>query len=164
MTGHRRGLTKLKGNRTGAPRSQQRTWAENDGRSPTIVFSQPCTKATGNLSVQQPLFVEPPPFPLSSLAKRGICVEFLVIQSCHLDRRSHGPAPTQANEKRLGPANALYRTVTLSLSSRPKRSGAEGPAVPRTLRGNVFRQSVPGFPATQNSQRPRMRLSVEDGA
>jgi hypothetical protein len=28
--------------------------------------------------------------------------------------------------------------VTLSLSSRPKRSVAEGPAVPRTPRGDVF--------------------------
>jgi hypothetical protein len=46
--------------------------------------------------------------------------------------------PTQGNEKRLGPASALHGTVTLSLSSRPKRSGAEGPAVPRTLRGDVF--------------------------
>jgi hypothetical protein len=50
-----------------------------------------------------------------------------------------GLRPTQGNEKRLGPASALYGTVTLSLSSRPKRSGAEGPAVPRTLRGDVFR-------------------------
>src|ERR1700730_14203002 len=50
-----------------------------------------------------------------------------------------GLRPTQGNEKRLGPATALYGTVTLSLSSRPKRSGAEGPAVPRTFRGNVFR-------------------------
>ena len=38
----------------------------------------------------------------------------------------------------------LYGTVTLSLSSRPERSGAEGPAVPQTLRGDVFQQ--PGFP------------------
>jgi hypothetical protein len=33
--------------------------------------------------------------------------------------------PIQAREKRLGPATALYGTVNLSLSSRPKRSGAE---------------------------------------
>jgi hypothetical protein len=43
-----------------------------------------------------------------------------------------GMRPTQCNEKRLGPASVVYATVTLSLSSRPKRSGAEGPAVPRT--------------------------------
>jgi hypothetical protein len=60
-----------------------------------------------------------------------------------------GLRPTQGNEKRLGPASTLYGTVTLSLSSRPERSGAEGPAVPQTLPGDVFRQSVPGFPATQ---------------
>jgi hypothetical protein len=53
-----------------------------------------------------------------------------------------GLRPTQGNEKRLGPASTLYGTVTLSLSSRPERSGAEGPAVPQTLRGDVFRQSV----------------------
>jgi hypothetical protein len=50
-----------------------------------------------------------------------------------------GQRPTQDNEKRLGPASTLYGTVTLSLSSRPERSGAEGPAVPRTFRGYVFR-------------------------
>ncbi len=34
-----------------------------------------------------------------------------------------GLRPTQGNEKRPGPASALYGTVTLSLSSRPKRTG-----------------------------------------
>ena len=47
--------------------------------------------------------------------------------------------PTQGDEKRLVPATTLYGIVTLSLSSRPERSGAEGPAVPRTHRGEVFR-------------------------
>jgi hypothetical protein len=28
------------GNRTGAPRSPKRTWAENDGRSPSMAFDQ----------------------------------------------------------------------------------------------------------------------------
>jgi hypothetical protein len=51
-----------------------------------------------------------------------------------------GLRPTQEYEKRLGSASTLHGTVTLSLSSRPKRSGAEGPAVPRTHRGDVFRQ------------------------
>ena len=32
-----------------------------------------------------------------------------------------GLRPIQGNEKRLGPASALCGTVTLSLSSRPKR-------------------------------------------
>jgi hypothetical protein len=50
-----------------------------------------------------------------------------------------GLRPTQGDEKRLGPATTPYRTATLSLSSRPERSGVEGPAVPRTLPGNVFR-------------------------
>src|SRR5579863_1222153 len=50
-----------------------------------------------------------------------------------------GLRPTQGNEKHLGPASTLCGTGTSSLSSRPERSGAEGPAVPRTLRGDVFR-------------------------
>jgi hypothetical protein len=33
-----------------------------------------------------------------------------------------GLRPIQGNEKRLGPASALYGIVTLSLSSRPKRT------------------------------------------
>jgi hypothetical protein len=45
----------------------------------------------------------------------------------------------QGNQKPLGPATTPYETVTPSLSSRPERSGAEGPAVPRTFPGNVFR-------------------------
>jgi hypothetical protein len=49
-----------------------------------------------------------------------------------------GLRPTQGNEKRLGPASTLYRTVTLALSSRPERRGAEGPAVSRTLSGRCF--------------------------
>src|ERR1700748_119344 len=49
--------------------------------------------------------------------------------------------PTQGDEKHLDPASTLNGAVTLSLSSRPERSAAEGPAVPQTFRGNVFRQS-----------------------
>jgi hypothetical protein len=47
--------------------------------------------------------------------------------------------PTQGDEKRLGPATTFDGTVALSFVI---PSEAEGPAVPRTLRGNVFRQSV----------------------
>ncbi len=58
-----------------------------------------------------------------------------------------GLRSAQNNEKRLGLATTLYRTATLSLlSSRlsrravePERSGAEGPAVPQTIPGNLFR-------------------------
>jgi hypothetical protein len=32
-------------NRTGAPRSQQRTWAEQDGRSPAIAFAESAGKS-----------------------------------------------------------------------------------------------------------------------
>jgi hypothetical protein len=44
--------------------------------------------------------------------------------------------PTQGDEKRLGPATTLYRTVALPFVI---PSEAEGSAVPRTLPGNVFR-------------------------
>ena len=65
-------------------------------------------------------------------------------QICHLDRGVMGLRPTQGDEKRLVPATSLYGIVTLALSSRPERSGAEGPAVPRTLRGDVFRPERSG--------------------
>src|ERR1700678_2802628 len=45
-------------------------------------------------------------------------------------------------------ATALHGRATLHLVI---PSEAEGPAVQRTFRGNVFRQSVPGFPATRSS-------------
>jgi hypothetical protein len=47
-----------------------------------------------------------------------------------------GLRPTQGDEKRLGPAPTLYGTNALSFVI---PSVAEGSAVPRTLRGNVFR-------------------------
>jgi hypothetical protein len=72
-----------------------------------------------------------------------------------------GLRPTQGDEKRLGPATTLYRTIALSFVI---PSEAEGSAVPRTFPGNVFRQSVPGFPATLHWTRPRVRLSLRKGA
>jgi hypothetical protein len=72
-----------------------------------------------------------------------------------------GLRPTQGDEKRLGPATTLYLTVALSFVI---PSEAEGSAVPRTSLGNVFRQSVPGFPATQHRKQPRVRFSVRKAA
>jgi hypothetical protein len=43
------------------------------------------------------------------------------------------------NEKRLGSATPFYKTDALSFVI---PTGAEGPAVPRTSLGNVFRQRV----------------------
>ncbi len=43
-----------------------------------------------------------------------------------------------------------------------KSGAAEGSAVQRTFRGNVFLQSAPGFPATHHWTMPRMRLSVKE--
>jgi hypothetical protein len=50
-----------------------------------------------------------------------------------------GLRPTQVHEKRLRFRNHFPRKVALSFVI---PSGAEGSAVPRTFRGNVFRQSV----------------------
>jgi hypothetical protein len=47
--------------------------------------------------------------------------------------------PNQGDEKRLGPATTFYATVALSFVV---PSEAEGSAVPRTFRENVFRQSA----------------------
>jgi hypothetical protein len=59
-----------------------------------------------------------------------------------------GLRPTQVDEKRLGPATTLYGTKALSLVIPPapacRGSEAEGSAVPRTFRGNVFRQRSHG--------------------
>ena len=70
--------------------------------------------------------------------------------------------PTQGDEKHLDPASTLNGAVTLSLSSRPERSAVEGPAVPQTFRGNVFRQNVPEFPASLHWTGPRMHLSLNE--
>jgi len=124
-------------------------WKVVDG--PTALFIKLVGRRPMTLPVQQPPSMQPAPFPLSSRAKprdlqfngpswkrRVPPLHRFVISTGGV----MGLRPTQGDEKRLGPAYTLYRTVILSLSSRPKRSGAEGPAVPRTLRGDVFRQSV----------------------
>jgi hypothetical protein len=70
-----------------------------------------------------------------------------------------GSAATQGDEKRPGPATTFHGIATLSFVIPPapacrgseadlSRRAVEGPAVPRTLPGNVFRHTVPGFPAT----------------
>ena len=92
-------------------------------------------KVKKNASVQQPLSIEPLPSPLSSRAKprdlrfRGPLLEMF------FDRVAMGLWPTGGDEKRLGPATTLYRTVALSFVI---PSAAEGSAVPRTIPGNVF--------------------------
>jgi hypothetical protein len=91
---------------------------------------------------------------------RGICSSADLSWKCFSTGGVMVLRPTQGNEKRLGPASTLYGTVALSLSSRPKRSGAEGPAVPRTFRGNVFfDRAYPDF-LPQHLTRPRVRLSL----
>src|ERR1700678_1669091 len=68
-----------------------------------------------------------------------------------------GRQPTQRDEKRLSCSNCSLWTRYSPLchperSREPALSEVEqGPAVQRTFRGNVFRQSAPGFPATRPS-------------
>src|SRR5450631_1325693 len=64
---------------------------------------------------------------------------------------------TQGNEKPRSGIHALWNRYPFLVIP----TGAEGPAVPQTLPGDVFRQSVPGFPATLRWTRPRVRLSPE---
>jgi len=77
-----------------------------------------------NASVQQPHSMKPLPFPLSSRAYP----DFL-LHSSH--RRHLCVVLPKENHMQLAEAATLDR----------KSGGAEGSAVPRTLRGNVFRQS-----------------------
>jgi hypothetical protein len=69
---------------------------------------------------------------------RDLCVD-APSWKCFFDRVAMGRRPTQGDEKRLGPATTLYRTVALPFVI---PSEAEGSAVPRTFRGNVFRPSA----------------------
>jgi hypothetical protein len=55
-----------------------------------------------------------------------------------------GLRPTQGDEKRLWSRNHFPYKVPFPLSSRAKPRDLQ---FPRTFRGNVFRQSVPGFHA-----------------
>ena len=68
---------------------------------------------------------------------------------------SRGPAAHPRDERRLGPATALYRTATLPFVI---PSEAEGSAVPRTSRGNAEH-----YPQTELSSRPE-RSAVERSA
>jgi hypothetical protein len=63
------------------------------------------------------------------------------------DRVVMGLRPTQGDEKRLQPEAALHGSATLPfvISTGAQRSGET--SVLRPLPGNVFRQSVPAFPA-----------------
>jgi hypothetical protein len=76
------------------------------------------------------------------------------------DRGIMGLRPTQGDEKHFCSATALYGSVALPFVI---PSEAEGSAVPPTFPGNVFRESVPGFPATLHQPRQRVRLSVKKG-
>ena len=108
--------------------------------STELPFAWGPPKVMKNASVQQLLSIEPLPFPLSSRAQardlrfRGPFLEMF------FDRVA-GLGPTQGDEKRLGPATTLYRTVTLPFVI---PSEAEGSAVPRTSLGNVFRSKRNG--------------------
>jgi hypothetical protein len=57
-------------------------------------------------------------------------------------QRNHGPCgPPKVMKNGVYPATALHGSATLPFVI---PSAAKGSAVPRTIPGNVFRQSVPG--------------------
>src|ERR1700683_1240930 len=104
--------------------------------------------------------------------KRNQVGAVAVLPSIHLHQCQGGPRPLNLSSRpefswAVGPpkemkngshaATALHGRATLHLVI---PSEAEGPAVQRTFRGNVFRQSGPGFPATLPSTSPHLRLSV----
>jgi hypothetical protein len=69
--------------------------------------------------------------------------------------------PTQGDEKRLGPATTLYRTVPLPFVI---PSAGEGSAVPRTLPRNVFSTELLwacGPPKTMRNASVQQLLSIE---
>jgi hypothetical protein len=70
-------------------------------------------------------------------------------QNCHPTGGVMG-LYTQGDEK-LGSVRQPHsmEAPPSPLSSRPKRSAVERSAVPRSFPGNVFRQSVPGFPTSR---------------
>jgi hypothetical protein len=80
-----------------------------------------------NASVRQPLSIEPLPFPLSSRGAQPRDLRFRgPLLEMFFDRVAMGRRPTQGDEKRLGPATTLHRTVALSFVI---PSEAEGSAV-----------------------------------
>jgi len=98
-------------------------------------------------SVMQLLFLEAPPFPLSSRPKAVMALR-----------------PTECDENSFCPATTLPESHPFPLVIRPERSVVGGPAVQRLSLGDVFRQSVPGFPTSRRQQRPRGRISVKRAA
>src|SRR5271155_216060 len=85
-----------------------------------------------------------PGFPTSPLSPATKYVVLLkenhkqLTEAATLHRKSGG-----AERPAVSPHQQLIANgrCTLPLSSRPQRSGAEGPAVPRTFPGNVFQLS-----------------------
>src|SRR5947209_7282202 len=86
-----------------------------------------------------------------------------------------GLRPTRVDENASVPATTFYLPLPFPLSSRPprravgpKRSGAEGSAVLRIFRGNVFRQCEPDLqsapPATYLRWKHHLPLVIPTGA
>jgi hypothetical protein len=74
-----------------------------------------------------------------------------------------GCGPPKGMKNGLGPATALLGSVTLPfvISTEAQRSGEISVLMLRL--GNVFRQSVPGFPATQQLNRAACAPFREEG-
>src|SRR5882757_7136197 len=90
------------------------------------------------------------PFVISTGAQRSGEISVLMPLLGNVFRRSVPGFPTSP----LSPATTHvvlskenHTQLTEAATLDRKSGGAEGSAVPRTFRGNVFRQSAPGFPA-----------------
>jgi hypothetical protein len=102
----------------------------------------------------KPLFMEAAPFPLSSHfpnkfvistgAKRSgeICGSTDLSWKCFSTELSWAHGPPKVMKNALSPATTLHGSASPPLSSRPKRSVAEGSRPWMLLHGNVFRQRV----------------------
>jgi hypothetical protein len=119
-------------------------------------------------SVQQPLSMEAPPSPLSSRpgfpvtqhrtrqrvrlsVRKGACSSRNPPTSTgnpgERTRISYYAAPKMTSFAAFIKESRMSFAEPIGLNR--KSGAAEGSAVPRTFLGNVFRQSVPGFPSAQ---------------
>jgi hypothetical protein len=84
-----------------------------------------CAERSKNRSVQQPLFMEPSPFP------------------CHPERTRISYLTALANATYVVLLKENHMQLTEAATLDRKSGEAEGSAVPRAFRGNVFQQAEP---------------------
>src|SRR5450631_1789493 len=96
------------GNRTGAPRSHQRTWDENGGRSPSTALSKPTNEAelsTTTFTTQPPNHLHGKQTPSVSCPRTDICSKRI--------RSIQNPTPVLSAKEPGHPPCALPETQTI---------------------------------------------------